>query len=331
MACAWRAQAGNPGFRASSCNRLFGGFLSTETIDLLGSDGKAIHCRSWTPAATPRAAVQIAHGMGEHIGRYAPVAARLIDAGYVVYGNDHRGHGRTDPDRLGDMGDDGWNKVIDDAHCLHERIGAEHPGLKRVLLGHSMGAMLTQEYLCRYGAGLDAAVLSGSPGFRDPLQTAITRVVTGIEAWRLGPAGESTVLANLVFGQANKNFDSAEATGFEWLSRNADEVQKYVDDPFCGAVLRTGSLLALFRGAKEAAAAASIARIPKDLPIHVLSGTADPVHNGLKNLERLFRRYADAGLTVTRKFYQDGRHEMFNEINRAEVLDDLVAWLDGVL
>ena len=307
--------------------------MSIEIIDFQGNTGKAIYTCRWraevAPDGLPKGAVQIAHGMGEHIGRYEPVAARLTSAGYVVYGNDHRGHGRSDPDRLGDMGDDGWNKVIDDTYRLHERIGAEYPGVKRVLLGHSMGAMLTQQYLCRHGASLDAAVLSGSPGFRDPLQTAITHIITRIEAWRLGPEGESTVLANLLFGQANKEFDGDDATGFEWLSRDEREVQKYVDDPHCGAVLRTGSLLALFRGAKEAAAA-SIARIPKDLPIHVLSGTADPVHNGLKNLERLFRRYEDAGLTVTRKFYQDGRHEMFNETNRAEVLDDLVAWLDGV-
>ena len=305
--------------------------LNATTIDFRSGDGKAIHVCRWMPEGKPRAAVQIAHGMGEHIGRYEPVAARLSAAGYVVYGNDHRGHGRTDPDRLGSMGQDGWNRVIDDARRLNERISADFPGLKRVLLGHSMGAMLTQQYLCRHGASLDAAVLSGSPGFRGWLQTAITGLVTRFEAWRLGSDAESEVLSGLLFGQANSDFDDEDATGFEWLSRDAVEVQKYVDDPHCGAVLRTGSLLALFAGAREAAKPANIAAIPKDLPIHVLSGTADPVHGELKNLERLFKRYAVAGLAVSRKLYDGGRHEMFNETNRGEVLNDLVGWLDRVL
>ena len=305
--------------------------MRAEGVDFKGEDGKSIHACRWLPGQSPKAAVQIAHGMGEHIGRYQPVAARLAEAGYIVYGNDHRGHGRTDPERLGSLGDDGWNRVVDDARCLNERMAEDCPGLKRALLGHSMGAMLAQQYLCRHGETLDAAVLSGSPGFRGGVQTAISRLVTRIETWRLGSDADSEVLSNLLFGQANREFDGNGATGFEWLSRDADEVRKYVDDPHCGTVLRTGSLLALFAGAKEAATAAAIARIPNDLPILVLSGTADPVHGELKNLQRLFRRYEAAGLDVSRKLYADGRHEMFNEINRGEVLNDLVAWLDGAL
>ena len=137
-------------------------------------------------------------------------------------------------------------------------------------------------------------------------------------------------MANLLFGQANKAFDGDGATGFEWLSRDEREVQKYVDDPHCGTVLRTGSLLALFDGAREAAAPGNIARTRKDLPIYILSGTADPVHDELKNLDRLVERYAAAGLSVCRRLYADGRHELFNETNGAQVLDDLVGWLDGV-
>ena len=305
--------------------------MSVEIIDFQGEDGKAIHLCRWMPAGAPKAAVQIAHGMGEHIGRYQPVAERLIAAGYVVYGNDHRGHGRTDPDQLGDLGDGGWEAVIADARRLNERIGEEHPGCKRILLGHSMGAMLSQQYICRHGATLDAVVLSGSPGFNSFLGSILPRLLARLETWRLGSDGDSALMANLLFAQANKAFDGEDASGFEWLSRDADEVRKYVDDPFCGAVLRAGSLWALFRGAREASSPAHIAGIPKGLPIHVISGTVDPVHNDLKNLNRLFQRYQQASLTVTRRLYEDGRHELFNETNRHQVLDDLVDWLDGVI
>lgn len=305
--------------------------MSVETIEFQGDDGKAIHLCRWMPEAAPKAAVQIAHGMGEHIGRYQRVAQRLNESGYVVYGNDHRGHGRTDPDRLGDLGAGGWEAVIADARRLNERIAEEHPRLKRILLGHSMGAMLAQEYLCRHGATLGAAVLSGSPGFNSFLASILPRLIARIETWRLGPDGDSALMANLLFGQANKAFDSEDGSGFEWLSRDAAEVQKYVDDPFCGAVLRAGSLLGLFRGAKEASSPIRIAGIPSSLPIHVISGTADPVHNEMKNLNRLFRRYEQGVLKVSRALYEDGRHELFNETNRRQVLDELVDWLDRVL
>ncbi|MYH15326.1 MAG: alpha/beta hydrolase [Gammaproteobacteria bacterium] len=305
--------------------------MSVETIDFQGDDGKAIHLSRWTPATAPKAAVQIAHGMGEHIGRYQPVAERLNEAGYVVYGNDHRGHGRTDPDRLGDLGAGGWEAVIADARCLNERIGEAHPGLPRILLGHSMGAMLAQQYVCRHGGTLDALVLSGSPGFTGWFASILPRLIARIETWRLGSDGDSALMANLLFGQANKAFDAEDASGFEWLSRDADEMRKYVDDPHCGAVLRAGSLSALFRGAREASSPAHIAGIPVSLPIHVISGTADPVHNEMKNLDRLFSRYQQAALTVTCRLYEDGRHELFNETNRRQVLDDLIDWLDGVL
>ncbi len=304
--------------------------IQPTTIDFQGEDGKPVYACRWI-MDTPKAAVQIAHGMGEHIGRYAPVAARLNGAGYVVYGNDHRGHGRTDPERLGDMGEDGWNRVIGDMRLLNERMTADYPGLKRILLGHSMGAMLTQQYLCRHGESLDAAVLSGSPGIRGAVQSAISRLLIQIETWRLGQAGESALMTNLMFGQANKEFDGEGASGFEWLSRDPEEVRKYVDDPHCGAVLRTGSLLAMARGTREAASEKSIARIPQALPIYILSGMADPVHNEQRGLNRLCQRYAAAGLSVDRKLYEAGRHEMFNEVNRQEVLDDLVTWLDGVV
>ena len=302
-----------------------------ETIEFQGDDGKAIHLCRWMPEAAPKAAVQIAHGMGEHIARYQHVAERLNEAGYVVYGNDHRGHGRTDPDRLGDLGAGGWEAVLSDARRLNERIAEEHPRLKRILLGHSMGAMLAQQYLCRHGATLNAAVLSGSPGFSGAFASILPRLIARIETWRLGPDGDSALMANLLFRQANKAFDAEGASGFEWLSRDAAEVRRYVDDPLCGAVLRAGSLLALFRGAKEASSPVRIAGIPSSLPIHVISGTADPVHNEMKNLNRLFRRYEQGVLKVSRALYEDGRHELFNETNRRQVLDDLVDWLDGVL
>jgi len=173
-----------------------------ESFRLKVGDGKAIHVYRWLPEVQPRAVIQIAHGMGEHAARYDWTARQLNAAGYAVYANDHRGHGETaDPDRLGWMGEDGWNRVIADAADLTDHIRATHPEAPVVLLGHSMGAMLSQQYLYRCGAKLDAAVLSGSPGVAGRFQAWLSRTIARFERWRLGADAESALLQKLLRGK----------------------------------------------------------------------------------------------------------------------------------
>lgn len=298
-------------------------------FDLFASDGKRIQCYRWQPDEPIKATVQIAHGMGEHARRYDAVAKRLTAAGYAVFANDYRGHGDTDPDALGDMGHDGWNRAVADAYELHAHAASAVPGVKRVLLGHSMGASLVQQFLYRHGAVLDAAVLSGSPGFAPAVQSRINRAVTGFERLRLGSRANSALLQRLLFARANKAFARDAATGFEWLSRDAQAVARYTEDPQCGFVLRTGSLEAFLAGAATAAGKPAVDRIPKRLPIYIFSGSDDPVHDNAKNLQRLTTAYRQAGIwQLDYKLYPGGRHEMLNETNRDEVVTDLINWLD---
>lgn len=296
----------------------------------VASDGKEIVCFHW-PHASPAGVVQIAHGMGEHAERYDRVAARLNQAGWAVIASDHRGHGQTDPDALGDLGADGWNRVVADLYEINRFCAASYPGVPLVLLGHSMGSMLAQQYVYRHGRSLDALVLSGSPGFAPMSQSLLGRGVALVERRRLGPTSQSPVLQRLLFGGANKPFDGPEATGFEWLSRDAGEVAKYIDDPGCGFVIATGSLIDMYRGTNQASRPEAVARIPGTLPIFVFSGADDPVHGEQRNLQRMVSCYRDAGLEVHYRVYPSGRHEMFNETNRDEVMDDLIAWLEGAI
>lgn len=301
-------------------------------LTLTATDGRRLHCYHWSPEAPPRATVQIAHGMGEHAARYDWFARGLTADGYAVYANDHRGHGHTaDRDGLGNLGEDGWNRVIGDAATLHEHITSEHPGVACVFFGHSMGAMLTQQYLYRFGAGLHAAVISGSPGFSGAFGLWLSHTIARFEAWRLGREGESTFLEKMIFGNANKAFDSPDATGFEWLSRDPAQVQQYAADPLCGFVLRAGSLADLFAGAREARRNENIQRIPTALPVYVFSGSDDPVHNEQRGLDKLLKSYRGHLERVDSRFYPGGRHEMLNETNRQEVVDDLTRWLSGIL
>lgn len=298
-------------------------------------DGKTINLQIWEPtltaAAPAKGVVQIAHGMGEHIARYNGVASSLNSAGYWVYGNNHRGHGPDAAAAPGAMGPDGWNCTLADMHTINRHIQRQHPALPNVLMGHSMGSMLTSQYLYRWGHDLDAAVLSGTPGFAHPLQTLLLGSIARFERWRHGQDGSSSLLQRMLFADANTAFDSPAATGYEWLSRDEEQVALYVQDPLCGFVLGAGSLVDMSHGRREASRANNLRSIPKQLPLYVISGTDDPVHNSQKNLDRMLNAYRNVGVNPDVVLYPQARHELFNETNRDQVISDLVTWLDGQL
>jgi alpha-beta hydrolase superfamily lysophospholipase len=302
-----------------------------EPFEFVTSDGVRLGGYRWRPPGTPRGAVQIAHGMGEHAARYDRVGRALAGRGYLVVADDHRGHGRTAASGgFGDIGTDGWNRMIADLAEINAWLTEEAPGAPRVLLGHSMGAMLSQQYAYRHGDTLDALVLSGSPGLGAALQLFVSHTVARFERWRRGATAESPLLQRMLFGSANEGFEGS--TGFEWLSRDVEEVAKYAADPQCGFVLRAGGLCDLFAGAREARSPRRHEAIPKALPILVFAGADDPVHGGGKGIDRLLAAYRRAGLeNVESRLYPGGRHEMFNETNREEVTADLLAWLERAL
>ena len=302
-----------------------------DTFFLSASDGHDVACYSWVPT-NPKALVQIAHGMGEHARRYDWVARQLIAEGYAVYANDHRGHGETSGPVLGYMGADGWNRALADMYELGQLARGKHEGLKLILLGHSMGSMLSQQYITRYGCSIDALVLSGSPGFRESKLAFIGHMMMKFECWRHGPDGASELMQDVIFRKSNTAFDSPGATGYEWLSRDHEEVAIYIADEQCGFVLSPGSLIEMYEGSAISQAKLSLLKIPQNLPIYIFSGSHDPVHGGQADLDRLVDAYRKCGLAkITYKLYPGGRHEMFNETNKDEVLSELVLWLEEQL
>ena len=320
--------------------------MKVTQFDLRGLDGQRFACCSWLPdteAASgrqhPRAVLQISHGMGEHKGRYTDLAEALTSQGYAVYASDHRGHGGSIvDDRPGAMGKLGWRLTLTDMNYLAEHAMRAHPGLPTVLLGHSMGAALAQQYLYLYGQHLSAAVLSGSPGFGVGAQLVIMQLIASLESLRTGPDMQSNLLQSLLFGRNNKPFEdptgttaNERVTGYEWLTKDALEVDAYLEDPLCGFVLSPASLAQMFAGMRQSARPENIDAIRTRLPIYVLAGADDPVHNDEAGLIKLVDAYRAAGLGVDYKLYPDGRHEMFNETNRVEVVAALLDWLEATL
>jgi alpha-beta hydrolase superfamily lysophospholipase len=286
--------------------------MDETTFTFTDPDGEEIFVYRWSGDAAPRAIVQIAHGMGEHAARYRRLGEALVDNGYVVYANDHRGHGRTagSAERHGALGEAGWAGLVDDLGRVGELARQEHPGLPLVLLGHSMGSFALQQYLLDRSADVDAAVLSGS--------TAVDVIAAGID-----PAQEIDLTA------FNEPFE--QRTGFEWLSRDPAEVDLYVADPDCGFGVDAQGVSGMVARAGEFGDPAVLAGVRDDLPIYIMSGDADPLAAGGQLIELLADRYRQAGVAdVTVALYPEGRHELLNETNRDDVTADLVAWLERV-
>jgi alpha-beta hydrolase superfamily lysophospholipase len=247
-----------------------------------------------------------------------------------VYASDLRGHGRS-AERDEDLGwfEGGWARVVRDVAGFVADERARHPGVPFVLFGHSMGSFIVQQTLWNYPEGIDGAVLSGSNG-RPGLLAQAGRVVTRIERARLGPRGRSKLLDQLSFGGFNKPF-APNRTEFDWLSRDAAEVDRYIADPRCGFICTTALWVDIVDALPGLTRPDRLARIPRDLPVYIFSGERDPVGEAGAGVRRLVDQYRAAGLSHTKlQLYPEGRHEMLNDVNRSEVIANLAAWLDEV-
>ncbi len=303
--------------------------MRADSFRLKADDGVELQVHRWLPDGAPRAAFQIAHGLAEHGARYGRLAAALTAQGFAVYADDHRGHGQTAPPAdLGFFGErDGWRKCVSDLWALNRRIAIDHPGLPIILLGHSMGSFMAQDFVADHSDAIAALVLSGSNG-PPPAIAGVGRMIARIERLRLGARGKSALLQAMMFGEFNKPFKPAR-TEFDWLSRDPAEVDAYIADPLCGFAFSTQLAIDLLDALGTFLKPERLARIRKDLPVYIFSGSDDPVG---ANLPALAEAYRAAGLTrVEMRVYPGARHETLNETNRDEVTAALLRWVDTVL
>ncbi|MBN1878446.1 MAG: lysophospholipase [Anaerolineae bacterium] len=300
------------------------------TFRFTDPEGYEIFVYCWGPptGVTVKAVVQIEHGAAEHALRYERVARVLNQHGYIVYADDHRGHGKTAGtlDKAGICGPDGWNGMVKDAKQLTGIIKEKHPGLPVFLFGHSMGSFMAQQYIQNWGEGLAGAILCGSTG----LALVEASVLPIAEQVAQGEAGSqpSAIFAGL-FASVNEPFEPVK-TPFDWLSRDETEVQKYIDDPWCGFAFTNGMTYEFVKGTVHLFD--NEARIPKNLPIYIISGEMDPVgaNNGVITLVNRYQN--DLVIEdISYRLYPGARHEILNETNRDEVQADLITWLDGKL
>jgi alpha-beta hydrolase superfamily lysophospholipase len=286
--------------------------LTEDHFFLPSGDEHRIECFAWKPEHAPRAVVQIAHGMAEHSRRYRHVAQALLGAGFAAYANEHRGHGQAarDAGTLGDFGPRGFAALPDDMARLTRHIRQQHPGTPVVLLGHSMGSFASQLYLLDHAPLVNGIALSGS--------AAIDLLVSRRPStWKLEDANNGIVDPR---------------TPFDWLSRDPAVPAAYLADPLCGFAIAPASRQSMYQACARTAVPSELESARHSLPLYLFTGDRDPINQHLEWFEPLAARLRAAGFVdVSTHVYGGARHEVLNETNRAEVIANLIAWVQRLL
>lgn len=295
-------------------------------------DGKnKIHAVRWMPDSQDSVVcvVQIVHGMAEYAERYEEFAGFLTDRGIVVTGEDHLGHGRS----VGEKGAYGYfceqdpsTVLVRDVHRLKKMTQELYPDVPYVILGHSMGSFITRNYMCRYGTGIAAAVVMGT-GMQPVAVLKLSKAIVQIQKVFCGSGHVSILMDRLAFGSYNRRIRNVR-TSSDWLSRDDERVDRYIADPMCGFVFTVNGFGALFELISRLYRRESLEKIPRSLPVYMVSGTDDPVGGYGKGVRKAYASLKEAGLeNIELKLYEGGRHELLNETNRAEVMQDIYGWL----
>ena len=300
----------------------------TKSMDIAwhSSAGRRIAYRQWL-VPSPRLVIHIVHGMSEHSACYDDVAQLLNDAGFSVFAHDHCCHGENVPvDELGVVTESqNWGYILEDMLSINTVIRDTCPGTPVAILGHSMGSFIAQRFAQQHPERVDFLLLEGS-SFEPRWLTTAARSIAALECFRQGPQGKSPILHALTFGGFNRAIQSPR-TAFDWVSRDAAFVDAYVSDARCGFQVSNVFWRDMFGLLNVLYSRKALAEFRQDLPVYVFAGDRDPVgHNG-KGVEKLSKWLSSRLGNVNTTLYPQARHDVLHEINQAEVVKDLIAWL----
>lgn len=305
--------------------------LNITDFSFLSSDGTTqLHAMEWQDTdRAPIAVLQITHGVAEYIARYDDFARFLVENGFAVVGHDHLGHGKS----LGEGGtsvffseENGWQKAVDDVYGLHCIIKEKYPGIPCFLMGHSMGSFIARSFLIRYPGAVDGAIIMGT-GWQSPVILTGGLLVAAWECRRRGCRATSDLVTSLAFGSYNKAF-APNRTASDWLSVNAENVDRYIADPLCGQDATVGLFRDMLRGFRFNQNAENLRKMDPDTPVFFIAGQDDPVGEMGKGVARSAKAFRDAGMKHVEELLFPGlRHEILNETCREDVYHRLLQWL----
>lgn len=277
-----------------------------------------------------RGAVVLVHGMAEHIARYDAFARFLAENGLYVAGFDLPSHGKSYREGMprGFFGKEkGWENILLDIRAMGKLVKGENPSVPLILFGHSMGSLLTAEFMSRYGEDFDAYVMSGTsgPNFAAPIGAYIAK-----REIKKGKGMEpSEKLDKLCFGGFSKKVPHAQ-TAFDWLTRDPAVVEAYSNDPLCGFPFTPYGYLDMLEAMQRIASAPWAQKVPNK-PVLLISGDKDPVGQMGKGVKKVYGYLKHSGhKKAAMKLYPGARHELLNENNREEVYNDVLLFIEAV-
>ena len=297
------------------------------------SQVQRVHAVKWVPAGDIKAIIIIAHGMAEHIERYDDFANYLAKRGILVAGCDYIGHGKSvvGQELYGYFcSRDPATVVVRDVHRLKKIIQADYPGFPMIIMGHSFGSFVARNYLCRYGSGVDGAILMAT-GMPPKALIMVSRFLANMQALLIGSDKPGKFLNGLAFSAYNKRIKDA-ASPFSWISANKENVEKYEADPLCGFLFTVNGFQTLGEMIYRIHKPGNLANVPAQLPILMVAGSEDPVGDYGEGVKRAGKSLKKAGVRdIKIRLYPWGRHEILHEDEKEEVYDDIIGWLNEKL
>lgn len=291
--------------------------------------GKIHYCK-WTPECQPKAVLQIVHGIAEFVERYDAFAEYLTALGYVVVAEDHMGHGQSiNGDGIRGYFHGGWFNAVADTYQLLQNTMAEYADLPYILFGHSMGSFMARTILCKYpNSGISAAVICGTgwlPTFALPAMCQFLNLLCR----KPGADQPDEGLNKMIFGSYNKRVEH-KRTDYDWLTRDDKIVDAYIAHPLCGFTPTRSLLRDMVEGIYYIQQNTNLDCMRKDLPVFFIAGGEDPVGPYGKGVHQAADAFRKVGMQdVSVKIYPLCRHEILNEINKADIFKDVAAWIES--
>ena len=276
---------------------------------------------------------QIVHGMCEYIERYLPFIEYLIAKGFIVVGHDHLGHGKSidSLDDLGYFGEPDPNYLlIEDIHSLRKIIQKKYPNLPYFICGHSMGSYLLRQYICNYSKGLSGIIIIGT-GYMSPCESLLALGLINFIACFKGMKHRSKLCKkiSIELGPYKKYDNTRQDITNSWISRDPEIVKKYYADKNCQFDFTLNGFYGLVQAIRYCCDPSNVAKIKKDIPILFVSGDNDPVGNNGEGVKKSYEIMKLIGsIDVTLKLFEGLRHEVLNELNRDEVFEYILNWLN---